>query len=130
MASYDFEQAKAFFKAKTGCTTGLHEVDEMIKQNQDVIIVDVRLPRDYRQGHVPGAINLPDGHWQKATGLSHDKINVLYCYSQTCHLAARAAVELLAAGYPVMEMEGGFAGWEAAGYPVENGSGAQTAAAR
>lgn len=120
MASYDFEQAQAFFKAKAGFTTGLHEVEGMIKGGDGVVIVDVRLPRDYRESHIPGAVSLPNGQWQKPAGLSRDKRNVLYCYSQTCHLAAEAAVVLLAQGYPVVEMEGGFAGWQEAGYATEN----------
>jgi rhodanese-related sulfurtransferase len=127
MATYDFEQANAFFKSKVGFTTGLHEVDEMIKAGKDAVIVDVRLPRDYKQGHIPGAINLPKGQWHKSTGLSRENINVVYCYSQTCHLAAQAAIELLAQGYPVMEMEGGFAGWLTAGYEIEAGSNARAA---
>jgi rhodanese-related sulfurtransferase len=130
MASYDFEHAKAFFKAKVGFTTGLHEVDGMIKRGEDIVIVDVRLPRDYRQGHLPGAINLPNGQWHKASGLSRDKTNVVYCYSQTCHLAAQAALEFLAQGYPVVEMEGGFAGWQASGYAIENGQATLAAQAR
>ncbi len=129
MNSYDFEHATAFFKAKIGFTTGLHEVDEMIKGGEDVVIVDVRLPSDFRQGHLPGAINLPTGRWQNAKGLSKDKLNVVYCYSQTCHLAAQAALEFLAQGYPVVEMEGGFAGWQAAGYDIENSSSVQAATA-
>ncbi|MGH8503765.1 MAG: rhodanese-like domain-containing protein [Gammaproteobacteria bacterium] len=129
MTNYDLERAKEFFKAKTGFTTGLHEVDGMIKDGADIVIVDVRLPSDYRQSHIPGAINLPNGRWDKPAGLSRDKLSILYCYSQTCHLAAQAAVELLAQGYPVVEMEGGFAGWQAAGYAVENGAANEAAAA-
>jgi rhodanese-related sulfurtransferase len=130
MASYDFEHAKAFFKAKVGFTTGLHEVEGMIKQGEDIIIVDVRLPHDYRQGHLPDAINLPNGQWHKASGLNRDKLNVVYCYSQTCHLAAQAALEFLAQGYPVVEMEGGFEGWKASGYAIENGQATLAAQAR
>lgn len=129
MTNYDLQQAKAFFAAKTGFTTGLHEVDGMIRDGGDVTIVDVRLPRDYRQSHIPGAINLPSGRWDKPAGLSRDKLNILYCYSQTCHLAAQAAVALLAQDYPVAEMEGGFAGWQTAGYAVEHGAANQSAAA-
>jgi rhodanese-related sulfurtransferase len=44
---------------------------------------------------------------------------VLYCYSQTCKLAAAAAVELASRGIPVVEMEGGFEAWEKSGLPVE-----------
>jgi rhodanese-related sulfurtransferase len=127
MPNYDLEQAKAFFAAKVAFTTGTHEVSGMIERGDDVVVVDVRLPSDFRQGHIPGAINLPNGKWHKTEGLSRDKTNVLYCYSQTCHLAALAAVELASQGYPVVEMEGGFATWEAGGYAVESAQ-AQTAA--
>lgn len=33
-------------------------------------------------------------------------------------MTAEAALELLALGYPVAEMEGGFATWEANSYPI------------
>ena len=56
---------------------------------------------------------------EAAAGLSKDKLNVLYCYNQTCHMAAEAAAILVAQGYPVVEMEGGFATWEAFGSPIE-----------
>jgi hypothetical protein len=43
--------------------------------------------------------------------LSREKTNVVCCYSQQCHLAANACVQFAAKGYPVMELEGGFAVW-------------------
>jgi rhodanese-related sulfurtransferase len=116
--TYDFNAARAHFAAKLGFTTGPHEVTGMIDRKEDVVIVDVRFPTDYRKAHIPGAVNVPKGKWHEAAGLSKDKLNVLYCYNQTCHMAAEAAVELIALGYPVAEMEGGFATWEANGYPV------------
>ena len=115
---YDIQQAKTHFAAKLACTTGPHELLGMLDRKEDVVVVDVRFPSDFRKAHVPGAVNLPKGKWHEATGLSKDKLNVLYCYNQTCHMAAEAAVELLARGYPVAEMEGGFATWEANGYPL------------
>jgi rhodanese-related sulfurtransferase len=118
--SYDRERAREHFQAKTEFTTGTHEVLGMIDQGRDdIVIVDVRLPSDYRAGHIPGAINLPKGRWEHVRGLSQDKLHILYCYSQTCHLAAEAAVKLLEQGYRVQEMEGGYATWVAAGYRVE-----------
>lgn len=120
MKSYDFEEAARQFRHKVAFTTGTHEVLGLIERDRDVVIVDVRMPADWRKGHIPGAVNLPNGQWDRPKGLAKDKLNVLYCYSQTCHLAAQAAVRLLAQGYPVMEMEGGFATWEAAGYPLES----------
>jgi rhodanese-related sulfurtransferase len=128
--SYDLERARGHFQGKLDFTTGTHEVLGMIERGRDdVAIVDVRLPSDYRAGHVPGAINLPKGRWENVRGLSKDKLHVLYCYSQTCHLAAEAAVELLKQGYRVQEMEGGYATWTAAGYPVEQEASATAPAA-
>jgi rhodanese-related sulfurtransferase len=116
--NYDFQAARSHFTAKQGFTTGPHELTGMIDRKEDIVIVDVRFPTDYRKGHIPGAINLPKGKWHETAGLSKDKLNVLYCYNQTCHMAAEAAIELLERGFPVAEMEGGFATWEANSYPV------------
>ncbi len=119
MKDYDLAGARDFFRAKTAFTTGAHEVLGIVDRADDVVIVDVRMPADFRTAHVPGAINLPKGTWHTARGLSKDKLNILYCYSQTCHLAAEAAVELTAEGFAVQEMEGGFATWQAAGSRIE-----------
>jgi rhodanese-related sulfurtransferase len=116
--NYDIQAARAHFAAKQSFTTGPHELTGMIDRNEDIVIVDVRFPTDYRKGHIPGAINLPKGKWHETTALAKDKLTVLYCYNQTCHMAAEAALELLGRGYPVAEMEGGFATWEANSYPV------------
>ena len=117
--NYDLQQARAYFQSKVGFTTGPHELTGILDRKEDVVVVDVRFPSDFRKSHVPGAVNLPKGKWHEASGLSKDKLNILYCYNQTCHLAAEAAIELLAQGYPVAEMEGGFATWEASGAPVQ-----------
>jgi rhodanese-related sulfurtransferase len=75
-------------------------------------MVDVRAAEDYAEGHIPGAISLPKDKWNALSGLRKDKVNVLYCYSQVCHLAATAALEFASKGYPVMELEGGFRTWK------------------
>jgi rhodanese-related sulfurtransferase len=115
---YDFESARGHFAARNAFTTGPHEITGMIDRKDDIVIVDVRFPTDYRKAHVPGAVNLPKGKWQDPKGLSKDKLNVLYCYNPTCHMAAEAAAQLVAQGYPVVEMEGGFSTWEANAYPI------------
>ena len=124
--TYDFAAAREHFAARNAFTTGPHELAGMLDRKDDIVIVDVRFPSDFRKAHIPGAINIPKGKWQNARGLSKEKLNVLYCYNQQCHLASEAAAELLAQGYPVVEMEGGFAQWEANASPVE---GAQPVAA-
>lgn len=116
--TYDFTAAASHFAARNAFTTGPHELSGVLDRKEDVLVVDVRFPSDFAKAHVPGAINLPKGKWERATGLSKDKPVVLYCYDATCHLAAEAARTLVAQGYPVVEMEGGFAAWEAKSLPV------------
>jgi len=108
----DPAKAREYFKAKMEFTTGPIELDHMLENhNGNINVVDVRAADDYASGHVPGAINLPKDKWPTFAGLQKQKLNILYCYTQTCHLAATAAVEFAAHGYPVMEMEGGFEAW-------------------
>jgi rhodanese-related sulfurtransferase len=114
----DINRAKAYFQDKMAFTTGPVELERMMKSG-DINVVDVREAEDYAQGHIPGAINLPHEKWDSLEGLRKDKINVLYCYSQVCHLAATAACEFLDKGYPVMELEGGFPVWKDADFEVE-----------
>ncbi len=114
----DPAKAKEFFEAKMAFTTGPVELERMMK-NKEVNIVDVRAAEDYAQGHIPGAVNLPKDQWPSLKGLRKDKMNVLYCYSQVCHLAATAAVEFAGKGYPIMELDGGWRWWKDDGFDVE-----------
>jgi rhodanese-related sulfurtransferase len=107
------EKAKAYFEQKLAFTTGPVELSKWIKSQEDnLIVVDVREEEDYRKGHIPGAINVPRNKWNNPQGLSRDKTNVVYCYTQQCHLAANACLQFASAGYPVMELDGGFEAWK------------------
>ena len=112
MKMNDPAKAKEYFEAKMAFTTGPVELERMIRQAESINIVDLRAVEDYAKGHIPGSVNLPKDKWNSLVGLQKDKINVLYCYSQVCHLAATAAVEFAGKGYPVMELEGGFRAWK------------------
>ncbi len=123
---YDTEQARRFFEARSAFTTGTHELQVLLEGDADPAgyqVVDVRFPDDYAEAHIPGAINLPMPKWEQARyleeHLDRDATLYLYCYTPTCHLAASAAARLAAAGYRVVEVEGGWEDWTSRGYPVE-----------
>lgn len=125
-STYDFDRARQYFQDRVAFTTGVHELDVLLNSGKKrdangrpFQVVDVRYPGDFAASRVPGAINLPKGKWQDPQGLNKDATLFLYCYNQTCHLAAEAAVALTAQGYKVVEVEGGFAAWEANGYSVD-----------
>jgi rhodanese-related sulfurtransferase len=118
-ANIDPAKARKFFEDKMAFTTGPVELARELGDD-NVLVVDVRAAEDYNKGHIPGAISLPQERWDDTDQLNKNKLHVLYCYSQVCHLAAKAAMKLAAKGYSVMELEGGFAGWEEHGQRVES----------
>ena len=109
---HDPAKARDYFEDKLAFTIGPVELDRWIKASEEnLVVVDVRAAEDFAKGHVPGAINLPKDKWESLQGLSRDKTNVVYCYTQQCHLAANACLHFASRGYPVMELEGGFEAW-------------------
>ncbi|HMJ90754.1 MAG TPA: rhodanese-like domain-containing protein [Candidatus Acidoferrum sp.] len=116
----DPEKARHYFADKMAFSTGPVEVSNNLKQGSAITVVDVREEEDFHKGHVPGAINLAFDKWNSCEGLRKDALNVIYCYSPTCHLAAMAALEFASKGYPVMEMDGGFEVWKHKDLEIES----------
>lgn len=117
----DAEGAREYFRNKLRYTTGPVELSRMINE-QPVRIIDVRASEDYQAGHIPGAVNLPQSRWAETEALDRRSPNVVYCYHQQCHLAAKAALEFAGRGFPVIELEGGFEAWRENELPVEDHS--------
>ena len=51
------------------------------------ILLDVRTPQEYREGHIPGSKNLPLQTIDKVDSIVENKDTVLYVY---CHSGARS----------------------------------------
>ncbi len=111
---------RRYFEDKLAFSLGPVELEKWIKMGEDnLVLVDVRATEDFAKGHNPGAINIPKERWNNPQGLSKDKTNVVYCYTQQCHLAANACVQFAAKDYPVMELEGGFEAWKENQFDIE-----------
>jgi glyoxylase-like metal-dependent hydrolase (beta-lactamase superfamily II)/rhodanese-related sulfurtransferase len=86
---------------------------------QAPLVLDVREPREYAAGHLPGAISIPQA--DLATRLAEippDRQLLVACAGGARSL--RSAQFLQAVGYGrVTNLEGGTAGWIQAGSPVE-----------
>ena len=82
-------------------------------------VLDVRTPEEFRLGHIPGAVNIP--HTDLASRI--DEVETEHGVVLYCMVGPRARLgekTLLDAGLPkVHHLDGGLAGWKAAGYPVD-----------
>ena len=86
------------------------------------LLLDVREPDEFRDGHIPGAINIPRGLLEFKLSSdpeleNRDQKVVVYCKtSGRAALAARALKEM---GYlHIFSIEGGFDAWQQAEKPV------------
>jgi rhodanese-related sulfurtransferase/enamine deaminase RidA (YjgF/YER057c/UK114 family) len=95
---------------------------EALRQQKDVVVLDVRSPDEYAEGHVPGAtnLNLQDKSFpDKVTQLDKSKTYVVYC--QSGGRAGRACTKMQAMGFNVLDFAGSMNEWNKAQKPVEKG---------
>lgn len=86
--------------------------------DQGAVVVDVRTPQEFAEGHVPGAINLPvENVVQWADTLPKDKPVYLYCRSG--NRSRQAAEYLKKKGYTnLYNLEGGILAIQREGFPL------------
>lgn len=99
----------------------LHELRE---QGQAVRLFDVRTPAEFRQVHVPYAVNTPLETLDPGmvTHACNGDSQPVYVICHSGGRGAKACAKLLAAGAgQVVNVEGGTAAWEQAGLPVVHG---------
>ncbi|WP_235187239.1 rhodanese-like domain-containing protein [Thermus caliditerrae] len=84
----------------------------------DVFVLDVREPSEYKDGRIPGAVNIPIRDLPKKVGeLPKGKPIIVYC--GIGHRGAMALVFLKGQGYNVKSILGGYKAWTGANLPVE-----------
>ena len=85
-------------------------------------VLDVRPEDEFRQGHVPGAVNIPLSQLERRLAeLPVDREVVAYCRGPWCVLSFEAVAVLRQRGYRVRRLEDGFPEWKVAGLPIGEG---------
>jgi rhodanese-related sulfurtransferase len=85
-------------------------------------LVEVLPPSEWRQEHLPGAINvpLPQLRAEAVASLDRDAPTVVYCYDHECDLSARGARVLEQLGFiDVYDYAGSKTAWLGEGLPSE-----------
>jgi rhodanese-related sulfurtransferase len=116
--------ACAHFEAEFSFETDCWDVHEALSTSPDFVLLDVRSPTLFSQGHLPGAINLPHGKIieSKLQQWPHDTLFVTYCAGPHCNGAARGALRLARMNRPVKIMAGGITGWLDEGFVLKAGT--------
>ena len=82
-------------------------------------MLDVRPEDEFRQGHLPGALNIPLAQLERRLAeLPADREIVAYCRGPWCILSFEAVAALRQRGYQARRLEDGFPEWKVAGLPI------------
>lgn len=107
-------------RMRTSAYASISSQDLIRLMNQGALVLDIRKPEEYQQGHVNGARHLPSDQILKAGDTFKrfkDKPVVVYCDSGS--LAAAAVRQLNEQGFTkAFTLRGGFSGWLAENLPV------------
>ena len=96
-----------------------HELVRRLREGR-VVLVDVRPAREFRAGHITGALSIPIAELDRRLAeLPRGKEIVAYCRGPYCVMAFDAVSRLRAHGWRARRLVEGFPEWRAAGLPVE-----------
>src|ERR1700730_4865004 len=109
--------------------TYFHARDELEPVSRDELVdrlrsgtatvLDVRPEDEFRQGHLPDALNIPHSPCEpRLAELPAEGEIVAYCRGRWCVLSFEAVAVLRQRGYRVRRLEDGFPEWKVAGFPV------------
>ena len=88
------------------------EAKKLMDSEKDRIILDVRSREEYDQGHIPGAILIPDTEIEaKAADLLPDKDQLILVYCRSGRRSKLAAQSLADLGYTNIREFGGILDW-------------------
>lgn len=104
---------------KTSKTSGSYktisskEAQQMIEENKDALILDVRTAAEYESGHIPNAVNLSNEDIQagKVDSLK-DKSQLIMVYCRSGNRSRQAAQKLAELGYTNVVDFGGIQSWQ------------------
>lgn len=96
-----------------------HEAYDLIEQNPDIFILDVRTTSEYNSGYIEKAVLIPVSQLQGRIG-ELDTNNTYLVYCKSGGRSATASNILITSGFQdVFNLLGGITSWINAGYPIE-----------
>jgi rhodanese-related sulfurtransferase len=109
------------FRSKLSFETDAWDLNELVRSEANVVIVDARSEANYAQEHIPNAINFPHRRMNadSTKHLDRDSLYVTYCDGIGCNGSTKGALKLAELGFQVKELIGGIDWWKRDGYATE-----------
>lgn len=93
----------------------MDEAAQVMEQETDFILLDVRTPEEYAGGHIPGAINVPNETiGSDPVDALPDKEQKILVYCRSGNRSKMAAAKLAEQGYTNIVEIGGINSWSGA----------------
>jgi len=104
-------------------TISVSEAKELVDNNENLFILDVRTDSEYNDGHISGAYLIPHTDISsRQDELPKKKSKPILVYCRSGGRSVTASITLDSLEYTqVKNMAGGFNEWKDAGYPYETG---------
>jgi ArsR family transcriptional regulator len=97
----------------------IEDLQERLNKGE-VVLLDVRPEVEFRAGHLPGAVSIPQDELEQRVGeLPASSLIVAYCRGPYCVFADEALEFLEGRGWQVARLEEGVAEWQLAGFHLE-----------
>lgn len=91
-------------------------------REEEVVLLDVRPPEEFRAGHISGAVSVPLHELEfMLARLPKDQEIVAYCRGPYCVLSVQAVDLLNEKGFHAVRLDEGVQDWKAMGLPVVSG---------
>ena len=91
------------------------ELQAQLAKKENFVLLDVRTPEEFAEGHIAGAVLLPyDQVEQKAAGMLPEKEKPIIVYCRSGRRSAIAADALRGLGYKDVQDFGGISRWQGA----------------
>ena len=105
---------------KSICEVSVSEAKDLLDKG-GYIFLDCREPKEFKMGHIPGAMNIPRGLLEfKIAKKIPDKNAKIVMYCKKGGRGCLATCCICRMGYKnAINMDGGWKAWEKAGYPIE-----------
>lgn len=96
------------------------DFQKSVQADSTAVVLDVRRPDEYAEGHLSGAVSLDWLDTEKfVQGMERlDKAKTYYVYCRSGRRSHDAAQKMMAAGLHVVDMQGGYLAWTEQGLPV------------